>query len=71
MARDYLAGDVHEFAPDAVATIVALRAEGLSLRAIAARLNADRVPSARNRTWHAATVRVVLARTAAPQEPPQ
>lgn len=37
-----------------------LRAQGMSLRAIAADLNARRVPSATGRRWHASSVRNVL-----------
>lgn len=44
--------------------IRALRADGLSIRAIAARLNADGVP-ARGGRWHPTTVARVLARAEA------
>lgn len=50
--------------PDEVAVrIRGLRAEGMSLRAIADRLNADGVPTAQDgRQWYASTVRAVLNR---------
>lgn len=41
--------------------IAALRASGLTYRAVAERLNAWGVPTAQGgRTWHASTVRAVL-----------
>ena len=43
-----------------VARILAARAGGASLRAIAADLTADNVPTATGGKWHASTVRVVL-----------
>jgi len=46
---------------DVVARIVAAKAEGKSLRAIAAALTADAVPTAQGgKAWHASTVRAVL-----------
>ena len=54
-----------------VSSIVNLHDEGLSLRAIAARLTDDGIPTARGGTWAAATVRAVLnspaVRTALPR----
>jgi len=47
-----------------IALVSALRADGLSLRAVAERLNADNVP-ARGKRWHTTTVARVVARTAA------
>jgi len=49
---------------EALTLILALRADGLSLRAIAARLNADGVP-ARGKCWHPTTVAVLVKREAA------
>ena len=49
---------------EALALILALRADGLSLRAVAARLNADAVP-ARGSRWHPTTVAVLVKREAA------
>jgi len=40
------------------------RAEGRSLRSIASGLTTDGIPTARNRTWHASTVKAVLESTA-------
>jgi len=40
--------------------IAAERAEGKSLRAIAAGLTADEIPTAKGGTWHASTVKAVL-----------
>ena len=48
--------------PQAVRELVGqLRADGLSLRAIAAHLTADGVPTATGGQWHPSTVRCVLA----------
>jgi DNA invertase Pin-like site-specific DNA recombinase len=47
-----------------LAHIVALRAEGLTIRAIAARLDAERTPTRGNR-WHPTTVARVLSRAVA------
>jgi len=44
-----------------VARITGLRQEGRSLRAIAQHLNVSRVPTKQGGTWHASTVRYVLA----------
>lgn len=41
-----------------------LRADGLSMARIAARLNTESVPTAAGGTWHASTVRQVLGRAA-------
>ncbi len=46
-----------------VATVLALRQDGLSIRAIAARLNEDNVP-ARGKRWHPTTVKRLLDREA-------
>ena len=47
--------------PEVRQRIVDRRAAGLSLRAIAAELNADQVPTAQGgRAWHASTVKAVL-----------
>ena len=40
-----------------------LRAQGMSLRAIAADLNERRIPSVTGRRWHASSVRGVLRKT--------
>jgi len=48
---------------EALALILAWRADGLSLRAVAARLNADAVP-ARGARWHPTTVAVLVKREA-------
>jgi hypothetical protein len=54
-----------EGAAAAVRRIQRPRARGLSLRAIAERLNQDGVPTAQGgKQWYAATVRQVLLRTA-------
>lgn len=45
---------------ETVALMLELRAEGLTLRAIADRLTADSIPTARGGQWAAATVRAVL-----------
>ena len=47
-----------------IALVQDLRAEGLTIRAIAGRLNADNVP-ARGKRWHPTTVSRMLARNAA------
>lgn len=44
--------------------IRAERAPGLSMARIATTLNAEDVPTATGKTWHASTVRRVLARAA-------
>lgn len=41
--------------------IVRERADGATFAAIAARLNAERVPTARGGTWHASTIKAVCA----------
>lgn len=63
------AGETHRRNADAayadiLPAIRALRDEGLSLYAIAQRLNADGVPTRRGKTWTAETVKRVLARNA-------
>lgn len=50
-------------APEAVARIHALRAEGLSLRAIVERLNEEAVPGARGGRWWVKTVRSAIAQS--------
>ena len=50
---------------DAIERIQALRGEGLTLRAICARLEADGVPTKRGGKWSAKVVRSVLMRAAA------
>ena len=45
-----------------VARVHTLRSEGLSMARVAAQLNAENVPTATGRTWHASTVRQVLNR---------
>ena len=49
-----------EQSTEARARIAAEHADGLKLRAIAAGLNADAVPTARGGRWHASTIRRVL-----------
>lgn len=49
---------------ETVARIEAERAEGLSMAKIAEKLNAEGVPTATGRTWHASTIRQVLTRVA-------
>lgn len=56
--------DGHEAEQKVVARVLALRAEGLSLDAVADRLNADGV-AARGRRWYGTTVSRILARNAA------
>ena len=47
---------------EVVRNVLTMKAEGLSLRAIAERLNAEQVPTAhKGAKWHASTVRKVLA----------
>lgn len=53
-------GSRSPLAAETVAQIVALRAEGLSLRAIGERLTAEGVATANGGLWHAATIRNVL-----------
>ena len=48
----------------ALRLILSLRADGLTLRAIAARLNADNVP-ARGKCWHLTSVAALVKREAA------
>lgn len=60
-----------ELVPDtgeqqAIARMVELRGQGLSLRAIAARLDTEGLPPKRGGTWHSDVVRRVLRRVAAP-----
>ena len=43
-----------------MARIASERTQGLSLRAIAEDLNAERIPTARGGTWHASTVKSIL-----------
>lgn len=51
--------------PDETVTLIeAERAAGLSLAKIAEKLNAEGVPTATGRTWHASTIRQVLTRVA-------
>ena len=51
--------------PEATVQLIGeLRAEGLSLARIAAKLNDDGLPTATGKTWHASTVRQVLGRVA-------
>lgn len=52
------------YAANVLPLIEALQGQGLSLRGIAAELNARHVRTARGGDWHAATVRNVLARAA-------
>ncbi len=52
-----------EGGPEVMVRIRALRAEGLTVRAIATRLNQDGVP-ARGKAWHATTVARLLQRAA-------
>jgi hypothetical protein len=40
--------------------VLDMHAEGLSLRSVAATLNAEAVPTAKGRTWHASTVRAIV-----------
>lgn len=49
---------------ETVTLIEAERAAGLSLAKIAEKLNAEGVPTATGRTWHASTIRQVLTRVA-------
>lgn len=49
---------------ETVTRIEAERAAGLSLAKIAEKLNAEGVPTATGRTWHASTIRQVLTRVA-------
>lgn len=49
---------------ETVILIEAERAAGLSLAKIAEKLNAEGVPTATGRTWHASTIRQVLTRVA-------
>lgn len=49
-------------APATAQLVHSLRAAGLSMGRIAEQLNADAVPTATGRTWHASTVRQVLTR---------
>jgi len=46
--------------------IHAERQSGASMAAIAANLNAEGIPTATGRTWHASTIRQVLTRAAQP-----
>jgi DNA invertase Pin-like site-specific DNA recombinase len=46
--------------PEIMARIVSERTQGLSLRAIAEDLNAERIPTARGGHWHASTVKSIL-----------
>jgi DNA invertase Pin-like site-specific DNA recombinase len=52
---------VHVEEAAVIARISALRASGLSLRAIASQLEADGIPSKRGRRWHPTTVARVLS----------
>ena len=54
----------HDSEQRVIELVQALRADGLSLRAITARLNDDAVP-ARGKKWHTTTVARMVARTAA------
>lgn len=47
--------------PEALARALELRADGLPLRAVAARLTAEGVPTARGGAWHASTIRALLS----------
>jgi DNA invertase Pin-like site-specific DNA recombinase len=59
-ARGVRLGRPVELAEDVRHRIAAERAEGESFRAIADRLNAEQVPTARGGRWHASTVRAVM-----------
>jgi hypothetical protein len=48
----------------AAAQVVILRNQGLTLQAVADRLNAEDIPTALGGRWHPSTVRGVLARVA-------
>ena len=50
------------FAAKLAGRVLPLREKGMSLRAIAAELNADSIRTAQGRTWQATTVRNLLAR---------
>lgn len=54
----------HTYAANVLPLIENLKGQGLSLRGIAAELNARNVTTARGGAWHAATVRNVLQRAA-------
>jgi DNA invertase Pin-like site-specific DNA recombinase len=57
-------GRPRDLSDDVVARIVAYRSHGESLRAIAATLNEEQIPTAHGGAqWHASTVRAVLAAT--------
>ena len=50
---------------DVVDRIQALRADGLTLQAIADILNGDRIPTKRGGKWHPSTITYILSRQAA------
>ena len=59
-ARAVASGNATQFRAAIRPQIETLHAEGWSLRQIAAELNARGISSARNRSWHAASVRGIL-----------
>jgi DNA invertase Pin-like site-specific DNA recombinase len=50
---------------DAVALMVELRAQGMTLRGIVTELNARNVPTKRGGAWQACTIQKILARASA------
>ncbi len=60
-------GRPRQLPADVVDRIIAMRNEGLSLRAIATDLTTDGVPTAHSGRWYAATVAAIL-RSAEPAE---
>lgn len=64
LAADRVHLETHDEEQRAVARVRSLRADGLSLDAVAARLNAEGVP-ARGERWYGMTVGRILARAAA------
>lgn len=59
-AKGVRLGRPRELAPAVVNRVVTERAEGRSLRAIAASLTEDGIQTARGGTWHASTIKAVL-----------
>lgn len=61
-AADAVKAKADSFARSLASTVLPLRDQGLSLRAIAGRLNADCILTAKGKAWQAATVKNLLAR---------
>lgn len=61
-ARGVILGRPVEIPSEVAARIHGERAQGSTLREIAAALNAEDVPTARGGAWHASTIRTVLGR---------